>query len=77
MIKFHQYMFMSGAIITAIGTFIGLPVLMLGYQDAGKFMIMFAPLGMLLMLTGLTVITLHSPKSKPKVIHSQQDKIPD
>ncbi len=78
MLRFHQILFIIGCVSTAVGTLIGLPVLMLGYQDLGKSMIMLAPMGMLLMFTGLVVITLHpSQKHSNQKKHSQQGKMPD
>lgn len=78
MLRFHQIVFIVGCLLTAVGTLIGLPILMLGYQDLGKSMIMFAPLGMLLMFAGLVVITLHpSQTHSHQKKHSQQGKMPD
>ncbi len=72
MILLNRCLVIIGAIFTAIGTIIGLGALVLGYENIGRSLIMFAPIGMLMIFTGLTVLLLHGPKP-----HAHQGKIPD
>ena len=70
MLKFHKIMFMVGCIFTALGL-LGLPALMMKYETIGKILLLFAPLGAILMFTGLVVIVMLSPSEK------HETKMPD
>ncbi len=62
MLKFNRYLFLVGVILTIMGTVVGLSVLVLGHEGWGKFLITFAPFGMLIMFTALVVLVMHEPR---------------
>ena len=63
-------MFIIGCVFTIIGL-LGIPTLMIGYETIGKILLIFAPLGAVLMFTGLVVVVMVSPDEKHEM------KIPD
>ena len=53
MLKFNTIIFYLGIALTAIGVFIGFPLIFWGNQDIGMYLVsMIAPIGFLLFFTG-------------------------
>lgn len=53
MLKFNTFIFYLGIFLTGLGLVVGLPLIIIGYQDVGMYLTtMIAPLGFLLFFTG-------------------------
>lgn len=64
MLLINKIMFYVGMAASVIGTFVGIPLLMLGYQTAGLYLVtILVPFGFLMWFVGFVAFTFLRPDS--------------